>query len=267
MKNLKNYVLARIFILGGFLNYVTGIESVNASQGVIQSQVVPSITGVAKTTHNLEHSTSVYANELLDVLDIPWKSTPKPMSPTWIEVASNPYEELLSKDVRPVNSTTSCLQTLSVVTSDGEPYTFNNVSNELRLTIDPGNNGKNFSGEPITVQLDNGQRYAVTNINSGSTPDLVIPLPNLNGTYQSGVPYATPSVNFRKTADLNNSGTVDAVDLALMAGNWLNTDSNPQSGPYLLGDIAGNNGLPDGQVDLLDFAEFSNQWLDSYPNP
>ena len=50
-----------------------------------------------------------------------------------------------------------------------------------------------------------------------------------------------------------------------MQQNYLHSETdypNPQDMPkgYLLGDITGSEGLPDGQVDLKDYAEFANQY-------
>ena len=77
------------------------------------------------------------------------------------------------------------------------------------------------------------------------------------GTYTTNEPYATTQVHFRKTADLNNDGNVDMVDVMLQSQNWLN---NKDNGEYLLGDITGDNGMPDGKVDMNDFAEMASQF-------
>ena len=46
------------------------------------------------------------------------------------------------------------------------------------------------------------------------------------------------------------------MNLTIMAENWLN---NKENGDYVLGDITGSEGMPDGRVDLNDFAELMRQ--------
>ena len=52
--------------------------------------------------------------------------------------------------------------------------------------------------------------------------------------------------------------------MALLGENWLN---NKAKGDYVLGDISGSEGKPDGVVNLHDFAFMSENWLmdDSAP--
>ena len=122
-----------------------------------------------------------------------------------------------------------------------------------------------FGTLPITLQEDNGQRNDVRRAienGEGGVSVGIIPLEDIPaGDYTSSTPYATPKVHFNKTADLNNDGNVDPVDLVLLGENWLNYEGMPgASGKYLLGDITGDNGLPDGRVDMYDFVEMSKQW-------
>lgn len=70
----------------------------------------------------------------------------------------------------------------------------------------------------------------------------------------------------RYAADLDRNGAVAVPDLVIFAGNWLHAASDyadPGLMPagYLLGDISGVGGLPDGRVNLADFGVFAGQWL------
>ncbi len=58
-----------------------------------------------------------------------------------------------------------------------------------------------------------------------------------------------------KAGDINSSGTVDEVDLGMMAAQWLQTPGTPS------GDICPPPS-GDGDVDMLDFAVLANAWLD-----
>ena len=69
-----------------------------------------------------------------------------------------------------------------------------------------------------------------------------------------------------KSSDFDRDGDVDAADLVIFCGNWLHMasdylDSALMPDNYLRGDISGSNGLPDGSVNLLDFAKFSKEWM------
>jgi len=155
-------------------------------------------------------------------------------------------------DVRPEESTTPVNLELSLISQNGQPITINS-SNELRCVINPLNNGWNFGTKPITLELDNGQRYNVRTLTNNGTTTGIITLPDLNGTYNSEEVYATPTLHFRNLADLDNDGIVNLFDYSILASNWLGSE---------LGDISGINGLPDGKVDFYDLAEMQNQWLD-----
>ena len=51
-----------------------------------------------------------------------------------------------------------------------------------------------------------------------------------------------------------------------MSRNWLNSEAEGGEGKYLLGDITGADGLPDGLVNLVDLISMSSQWLDQKPS-
>jgi hypothetical protein len=58
----------------------------------------------------------------------------------------------------------------------------------------------------------------------------------------------------KKPGDINSSGTVDEVDLAIMASQWLGAPGTPSA------DMCPPSG--DGVVDMLDLAVLANDWLD-----
>jgi hypothetical protein len=68
------------------------------------------------------------------------------------------------------------------------------------------------------------------------------------------------------SSDFDRDGDVDAADLVVFCGNWLHmatdySDTALMPDNYLQGDISGLGGLPDGSVNLLDFAKFSKEWM------
>jgi len=201
--------------------------------------------------------------EVSDEFDNSWDTlwnSPMPGEPS---IFSNITTHKLKEDYRnPVSTTPFDLGLVYNGT------TSISTENQLDVSI-PYGSGWEFGSKPITLEEDNGQRNdirrAIANEDGGAGIG-VIPLEDVPaGTYTSSNPYATPEVHFKQTADLNNSGTVDLVDLMLLKQNYLNSETdyvNPQDMPenYLLGDITGSDGLPDGQVNLKDYAEFANQY-------
>jgi len=99
----------------------------------------------------------------------------------------------LEYDSRPLDNDYVGLE-LSLHDKEGDPITVTS-NNYLEFTIDPQGNGWDFGAEPITLQqydpCDANACYPeydvrkVINLDGG-----VIPLPNLNGTYNSEEPYA-----------------------------------------------------------------------------
>lgn len=83
-----------------------------------------------------------------------------------------------------------------------------------------------------------------------------IQLPVLNGTFVSEEPYAHFTIYFdRNLADFNNDGKIDFKDYSELAN-----DFGKQDGNYIT-DISGPLGEPDGNVDMYDTQEFSENWL------
>lgn len=98
----------------------------------------------------------------------------------------------LDNDVRPLNSLSSVTLELSLVSQNGQPITISSY-NELRLRF-PLGEGCEFGSEIITLYDPDGTAHDVRKViaeNGG-----VISLADLNGTYESEVPYASITITF-----------------------------------------------------------------------
>lgn len=169
----------------------------------------------------------------------------------------------LMVDARPENSTSFVSLELSLISKTGDPITINST-NQLELSLPLAqSHGYDFGTKPITLQLENGQRYDVKKGTNNGQTTMILPLPDLNGTYDSEQVYAAAGIHFKPTCDFDNDGEVNLRDLMIFAGNYLNNDLTAGEGVTtpLLGDVAGALGLPDSEVNLLDFAEFCSQYL------
>ena len=148
----------------------------------------------------------------------------------------------LEYDSRPIGNVGLVLE-LSLHSQSGSSITILS-GNELRFIVDPSHYGWDFGIKPITLELDNGQRYDVRQVIAAHGG--IVPLADLEGTYNSEEVYATPELHFRHVADLDNDGDVDLCDYSVLAQNWSG------SGGALTGDISGPDGIPDGAVDVDD---------------
>ena len=141
------------------------------------------------------------------------------------------------------------------------------TENHLEVSLPYSGSGYDFGTTPITLQEDNGQRNDVRQaIAAGEIAPGIGKISLDNVLAGASGTYATPTVHFKNKADLSNDGKVDMVDFALLGQNWLNYEGMPgATGDYLLGDITGAEGKPDGSVNLADLTEFSKQWMDVQP--
>jgi hypothetical protein len=180
-----------------------------------------------------------------------------------------PGHELLS-DLRPIDSLTPVNLELSLHTRSGNPITLPNLGNWLQCIIDPANSGWTFEPKPITLWrrniIDpNSNPNDPNNYTISFMADIreaiakqggIIPLPDLNGTYQSQVAYAWLQVRFDIFAgDFDFNRRLDFADLSYLAQDWMATDVNS------VADITSPNGLPDKAVDMWDLELFSRNWL------
>jgi len=108
----------------------------------------------------------------------------------------------LRVDTRAINSLSTIYLELSLHSQSGGALSVSNVTNELRLSIDPNNKGWNFANKTLTLQQYNPSNtsesfpsYDVRDVieNDGG----VIVLARLDGSYDSELPYAWFRVGFR----------------------------------------------------------------------
>ncbi len=114
-----------------------------------------------------------------------------------------------------------------------------------------------FGNQPITFESDRlpyGQVVDIRKViaqNSGDLPLIDVPAGS-SGIYGTGV----LEIGTCLLADLSDNGEIDLLDFSLLAQDW----QKPQ-GQYV-GDITGENGIPDGTVDMWDLVEFVRKWLE-----
>jgi len=104
--------------------------------------------------------------------------------------------------------------------------------------IDAGNPGSSLGEELVTVPDDPANIYG---------QNLRIDMGSFGGTAEASMPPHKWAI----LGDLTNDGTLDLLDLASWAENWLNSDP-PKAWPADLN--------RDGAVDMLDFALLAEDW-------
>ena len=239
-----------------------------------------------------------YASEGKDILDNLWSDPyppdPNPNHTSWLRPSSIIYDAAeyeLQTDFRPDNSTSSVNITLKVIHDEAGAKQIS-CSNHLKLEfgsiqgaypnfgskpitlwrrniIDPNNNPNDPNNYTISFMADIREVIAK---NGG-----IIPLPNLDGEYQSQVPYDFLQVRFDVYPgdfdfELDASGkiingVVDMKDLPYLGEDW-GKQGEPKE---FVGDITGPQGLPDGNVDYQDLELLTRYWLkdirDIMPSP
>jgi hypothetical protein len=188
----------------------------------------------------------------------------------------------LDRDSRPVESKSIYNCELSLISEDGSPIdttNWNSKENPLSIYHNFGGGAPGtFEDDTLTLQITQmvGDPNMVGNvydlrkeIHYGSGTG-IIPLPDLNGVYNSEEVYGKFSVYFdRNLADFNNDRIINLQDFSLLAQEWGKVGNS-------LADIAiseGNAGivLPgtttpyfDGVVDIADIMYFADNWLVEY---
>jgi len=170
-KTIRNIATGLVGIVGGF------VGSASAETGRVDTLNKIDLP-YANQIHVMGHFPG--AAEGNDVNDSPYTAlfNPSGISSKIIsKVLGHLYGEL-DVDVRTNDSTSSVQYELSLISQTGNPINFT-TSNELRLTIDPTNNGWDFGEDPMTFERDNGQRYGVGVLTNGGTTVGVIPYPDV----------------------------------------------------------------------------------------
>ncbi len=187
------------------------------------------------------------------------------------------YENDIYVDVRPLESLSPIDLELSLVSRSGSDITFlENTANDLwcslplvnrppyfadfgnkpitfweKSIIDPNENPNDSNNYTLSFVAD--LREAISKSDFFTELDgrtAKVPRPDFDGTYKSGVPYMYAQTRFDSfPGDFDFDGKVNLKDYAF----WANSDP--------IADITGANGLPDGEVDALDLALFTRDWL------
>lgn len=133
-------------------------------------------------------------------------------------------EYSLDIDSRSENGTTNSPVNLilSLVSKSGNSITVSNLENSLLCVIDPTGSGYDFGTKPIYLQQTDssgnrfGTFYDVREVFANHSG--IINLPNLNGTYDSEVPYAYFKLDFNQVPE--PSTALLAATGALAVGAW-----------------------------------------------
>jgi len=181
-----------------------------------------------------------------------------------------PGYELLN-DGRPTDSVTPVNIELSIHTQWGGPFPFSNMKNELHCEFPRAGEPYfwTFGNKPITLWKrdpnDPNALYFMADIREGIAKQGgvgIIPLPDLNGTYASQVPYGWYQVRFDTfSGDFNLNGMVDLEDFSLISQDWMKTDVNS------VADISGPDGIPDKKIDVFDLSLYISNYLKDSNDP
>ncbi len=170
----------------------------------------------------------------------------------------------LKTDTRPKDSPSDLLLELRLISASGEPVIFSAPTrHELRFGLPNQPWGNDFPRQPVTIQqydpLHPAILFPIYDVkklvarNAG-----VFPLPDLQGSYDSGQPFAYFRLSFTRPggADLTDDGRLDLRDFSFLARDW------HHSGPGITLDLGGPAGwgAPDGRVDARDLQAFCWDW-------
>jgi len=161
----------------------------------------------------------------------------------------------LSVDTGGGNIDISCANNLwCSLPISGEPYFWD-------FGIKPITLWRRFPAEPDRLQFlaDIREALAKNNfIGPGGFKYTRIPLPFMDRTYENQIPYEFLQVRFDVyPGDIDLNGIVDVKDLHYVGKDWKKTGAPLDS----FGDITGELGLPDGNVDARDLELFVRHWL------
>ena len=171
----------------------------------------------------------------------------------------------LTNDVRPVDSNTPISLELSLHEKNGNDIILSNHENSLKFSFPVVD--WYFGTKPITYwekdPCDPNYACLIANVrkeilqNSG-----VVPLEDLDGTYQSEDPYLYAGIRFDVyDSDLNEDGAVDLKDFAIFANNWKRTGITDVNRADINDPGAWADFNLDDKVDMNDLACFNDIWL------
>ena len=229
-----------------------------------------------QTTYHYTKGSDGYDN----YYDVPYSEPPFWMNPVTTKIVSIIPDYQLRVDTRYLDSFTSVNVELSLHSQYNTPITVSNLQNWLICKSPPaGSEIRDFLPKPVTLwrrflaepnkfQFLADIREALNKNGGWGTGEASIPLPALNGTYESQVPYDFLQLRFDVyPGDFSLDGKVDMKDLAIIGNDW-----GKQGQPLeFVGDITGPQGLPDGKVDYQDLELLTRYWLkdirDIMPSP
>lgn len=266
MKGKKLELVGKVFLAIAALSGV-----VKASTGVLETRNYVNDSRFVKQDHSIVHvegATEGY-DDGLDSIYYPM-FTPDGLATKIVSIVE--LNEL-DIDMRPVDSNSVMDLELSLISESGNPISVSNLENELRFVIDPKNGGiYDFGTKPITYWEQDGNDpnvyYLIANVrkeilrNGGDVG--VIPLPNLNGTYDSEVPYLKSQIRFDTYfVHLNNKGFSNLENYAIFANAYGRTGITDANRADVDDPGAWADYNLDGDVDVNDLDIFSDYYLTS----
>jgi hypothetical protein len=209
----------------------------------------------------------VDANEGIDDYDELSQSTGPAICSTVISVVREPLTHAsygLARDARPKGSVGEIDLRVGLESLTGAKISFPAPTDSSLVFVLPRQRtGYDFRGRPITVQQydprDPTVEYPIYDVRRllGKTAG-VLPLLRLQGSYESGVPYAFFTLSFTREAstDLTRDKVLNLRDFAALAKGWKQAEK-----PTVI-DIAGRHGMgvPDGNVNGFDLKAFCRDW-------
>jgi len=200
------------------------------------------------------------ANEAFDVWDVNWVGQqPNPLE-KWLKIHSEPYVEELQIDSRPINSTTTIHEKLSVADGLGFPGSASvPCSNKIKFQI--------VDNTDLEWKNIIAERYGLDDVNNPSNIKDIWDVKYKDGQYiyldditdLTSRVYDNILIKPFNHADLNRDGKVNNLDYNILANNWRRTGIDKGSNPTDVNDYADIDGTT--VVDNNDLREFSYEWL------
>jgi len=191
-----------------------------------------------------------------------------PFSTASKAISKIPGYELMTDKRHPDSNTPIDLE-LSLHSESGDPIYVNSSNNYLEFILDPTERDWEFGNKPITYweqdENDPSIFYLIANVrkeilqNNG-----VIPLPNLDGTYDSEEPYLKSQIRFdTHFVHLNNKDFSNLENYAVFANAYGRTGITDANRADVNDPGAWADYNLDGNVDVNDLGIFSDYYLTS----